>query len=402
MTSRFKLVLVGVLYFAEGFPFGTVMDILPVYFRFSGVSLKDIGLLSLATLPWSLKFLWAPLVDYWGRVRNWIWVAELGIAGLMVSLALVKSSEPSFLLWACIMMLAAFSATQDIAVDAYTIRLLSIREMGAANGVRVSSYRAALILSGGAMVALGGWIGWNWVFAGSAAIMVLCAVCVLRMPYVGDVPASTITEAVKKPFKDFLTRPKALAVLAFVLCFKLGDMAMGPMVRPFWVDRGLSSTEIGLITGTFGIVAAVLGALAGGVYTTRKGIFRGLWVLGLWQAVSNLGYAVVAQMPFTGHWGVYAASLIESFCGGLGTASFLAFLMSICRKEMAATQYALLSALFGLARSLSGALSGWATTEMGYGLYFAFTFLLAFPAYAFLPAVKMWIPENHSTSEETG
>jgi PAT family beta-lactamase induction signal transducer AmpG len=319
----------------------------------------------------------------------------------MLTFVFVESSEPSFLLWVCIMLLATCSATQDIAVDAYTIRLLSVKEMGAANGIRVSSYRAALIVSGGAMIALAGWIGWNWVFIGSAVIMLGCVLCVLRMPYVGDVPATTIAEVVKRPFQDFLTRPRAVAVLFFVLCFKLGDMAMGPMVRPFWVDRGLSATEIGLITGTFGIVAAVVGALAGGVYTTRKGIFRGLWVLGLWQAVSNLGYAVVAQMPDTGHWGVYAASLIESFCGGLGTASFLAFLMSICRKEMAATQYALLSALFGLARSLSGALSGWATTEMGYGMYFAFTFFLAFPAYVFLPAVKMWIPDNHSRHEET-
>jgi PAT family beta-lactamase induction signal transducer AmpG len=189
-------------------------------------------------------------------------------------------------------------------------------------------------------------------------------------------------------------------VALFILLYKLGDMAMGPMVRPFWVDRGLSTGEMGFITGTGGILAAITGALAGGAFTSRFGIFHGLWFLGIWQAFSNLGYALVATHPETGHWGVYGASMLESFCGGLGTAAFLAFLMSVCKKEWAATQYALLSALFGLTRSASGAASGWLATGLGYGDYFAVTFAMAAPAFLLLPFVRRWIPPAEIPPQE--
>jgi PAT family beta-lactamase induction signal transducer AmpG len=162
------------------------------------------------------------------------------------------------------------------------------------------------------------------------------------------------------------------------------------MVRPFWVDRGLSTTEIGLITGSIGLIATITGALVGGAFTTRFGVFHGLWFLGIWQAVSNLGYAAVARLPETGHWGVYGASIVESFCGGLGSAAFLAFLMSICSKRWAATQYAILTALFNIPGLLFGSLSGWAAARLGYSTYFAFTFLLALPAYAFVFATRGW------------
>ncbi len=400
ITLRHKMTLVAVLYFSEGFPFGTVWDVLPVYFRFSGVSLEAIGLLSLAGLPWTFKFLWSPLVDYFGRIRDWIWSVQFLLAASLVSFAFVDPAGPSVWLWVAILGIATLSATQDIAIDAYTIRILSREQMGFANGVRVSAYRAALIVSGGALVAVAGWLGWNFVFLTSAGVMAACGVLVLGMPRTGDVRNDHPSDVFWKPFVDFLARPKAVRALLFVLLFKLGDMAMGPMVRPFWVDRGLSTSEIGLITGTVGLLAAVAGALVGGAYTSRKGIFRGLWVLGLWQAVSNLGYAAVARFPESGHWGVYGASMVESFCGGLGTASFLAYLMAVCRKDMAATQYALLTALFGLARTVSGVSSGWATVHLGYASYFGFTFFLALPAYLLLPSAKTWLDRAPGASEE--
>jgi len=155
------------------------------------------------------------------------------------------------------------------------------------------------------------------------------------------------------------------------------------------VDRGLSVEEIGLVSTSLGAGATIVGALAGGVLTSRWGIFRSLWILGLFQAVSNLGYAAAAYAE-AGRPGIYAASLVESFTGGLGSAAFLSFLMHVCDKRQAATEYALLSAIFGLTRSLAGAVSGWGAARMGYPAYFALTFLLAFPAFALLPWVRPW------------
>jgi PAT family beta-lactamase induction signal transducer AmpG len=185
-----------------------------------------------------------------------------------------------------------------------------------------------------------------------------------------------------------------VSVALFILFNKLGHRAMGPMVRPFWIERGLSTTEIGLITGTLGIAAAIAGGLAGGLFTSRYGIFNGLWFLGLWQTVSHLIYAWVAASPHTGQWGVYLASFSESFCSGLGTAAFLSFLMSICNKEFSATQYALLSALFRVTGIMAGSLSGWLTDTIGYANYFVLAFLLPLPAFLFIFKVRSWIPDT--------
>lgn len=388
MAFRAKLAIVALLYFAEGFPFGFVWDAMPVYFRLQGVSLQAIGLMSLVSLPWSLKFIWAPAVDRWGTERSWIVTSQILLACLAGGGLLIGKPGPALFAW--LLALAVLSATQDMACDAYTIRLLEQDELGAANGVRVSAYRIALIASGGVLVAVSGWLGWEGAFLFAGLTMLGCAALCSALPGPGFERTKVHGLEILAPLQDLLARGGAFQVLLFVVLYKLGDMAMGPMVRPFWVDRGLSPSEIGFITGTGGILAAILGALAGGALTSRRGIFTALWVLGVFQAGSNLGYAIVAAFPETGHFGVYGASLVESFCGGLGTAPFLAFLMNICKKKWAATQYALLSALFGLARSASGAASGWLASSMGYGSYFALTFLMATPAFALLPWVRSW------------
>ena len=391
MTLRRKLAWVAALYFAEGFPFGIVIDNLPVYFRMHGVSLVDIGLLSLLGLPWTLKVLWAPLVDRYGQARRWIAGALLVMAVLMIALPAFDAAAPSRALWALLLSLTVASATQDIAIDAYSIGLLERGEEGVANGVRVSAYRAALIVGGGGLVAIAGFAGWPAVFGVAAGVLLVLAAVASRAP-------SIAVEAKRREhwlasFRAWLGRPGAAAVFCFVLTYKLGDASMGPMVKPFWVDRGLTVYEIGLVSTTLGVALSVVGALCGGVLTSRFGIFRCLWLLGLAQAFSNLGYAAAAGLD-AGRIGIYAASAVESFTGGLGTAAFLAFLMRACEKEQAATQYALLSALFGLTRTLAGALSGVGTVRLGYGAYFAFTFALSFPAYALLPWVRSWCGEN--------
>jgi PAT family beta-lactamase induction signal transducer AmpG len=400
-STRTKLTWVAILYFAEGFPFGLLFDAFPVYFRIRGVSLVDIGLISLAGLPWALKFLWAPAVDLWGRRRSWIVVCQALLAIDLSVWLLFEPAHTGRALWVFLIAFAVFSATQDIAIDAYTIELLDEEEMGPANGVRVSTYRVALVCAGGVFVALADLIGWKPAFATAAVLLAGAAVVSSRAPQIPPLrPASeswttALEQAVVGPVRSFWRRPGVLYVMLFILTFKLGDMALGPMVRPFWVDRNFTPLQIGVVPGTIGVVSTITGALVGGRLTKTWGIFPALWILGIAQAVSNLAYAIAAVLP-PSDLPMYGASVIESFCGGLGTAPFLAFLMNSCDKTQAATQYALLSAVFGLTRSLSGAFSGWAAQSMGYVTYFTATFFLAWPAFMLLPWVKRWIEDRRN------
>jgi PAT family beta-lactamase induction signal transducer AmpG len=398
MSTRTKLYWVAILYFAEGFPFGVINDALPVYLRVHGLRLADIGLLSLVGLPWTLKFLWAPAVDLWGHRRTWVLGCQGSLVLGFVAVMWLDPTRVSGSLWIVLLALALASATQDIAIDAYTIELLDRSEMGPANGVRVTAYRVALIAAGGAFLAAAGLVGWPAAFVGAAAIMGISLLVCRWLPHpapageLGAAPppgASAFERAVVIPLRAFFDRPGFVVVMLFILTFKLGDTALGPMVRPFWVDRHFSPLQIGAVPGTLGVVSTILGALLGGSLTARWGMFRALWVLGLGQAGSNLMYAAAAALPPSTPL-MYAASMIESFCGGLGTAPFLAFLMAICDKRHAATQYAVLSALFGLTRVLAGAVSGWAAERLGYAPYFTLTFFLAGPALLLLPWMRSW------------
>ena len=412
MTTRTKLYWVAVLYFAEGFPFGLIKDTLPVFFRVHGVRLADIGLLTLVGLPWSLKFLWAPAVDLWGQRRSWILACQaLLIVGIFALLA-VDPSRVTALTWALLVSLAILSATQDIAIDAYTIELLDEEDMGPANGLRVTTYRIALISAGGVLVALAGLMSWPTAFLAAAALMGGAVLFSWKMPHpqrprpsvaLPERGVGALQGAVWTPLRQFFAHRGFISVLCFILLYKLGDMALGPMVRPFWVDRQFSMLQIGAVPGTVGVVATVIGALLGGSLTKRWGVIRALWLLGIAQAASNLTYAVAAAFPPSTPL-MYTASVVESLCGGLGTAPFLAFLMTICDKNHAATQYALLSALFAPVGLAAATLSGWAVERLGYTAYFSVTFVLAWPALLLLPWVRRWTVARtaalHATSPD--
>lgn len=411
MPLRRKLLWIALLYFAEGLPFGIVKEIVPVYFKVSGVSLTDIGLASLLGLPWTLKVVWSPLVDRYGERRLWVTGCLMALALFTAMVPWFGVAPPSLGLWLVLLAITVASATQDVAIDAYTIGFVEPGEEGDANGVRVSAYRVALIATGGGLLLIAPWIGWQAAFLAGALVFALLAVATWRAPRV--VVAADARRHWLAAMRRWLLRPGATAVFLFVLLYKLGDAAMGPMIKPFWIDRGLSVGEIGMVSTTFGVFATIVGALIGGRLTSRWGIFRALLVLGLVQAFSNLGYAAVAwlnpplptgevasvadalrALAEPGRGLIYAASMLESFTGGLGSAAFLAFLMHVCEKEHAAVQYAALSAVFALSRDVAGAISGWATTHLGYAPYFVLTFALAFPALALLPIVRTWIHDR--------
>jgi len=389
-ASRKKLGVVSLLYFIQGSPPAILWEVLPVYLRFAGVSLRDIGGLRLLELPYSLKFFWSPLVQCYGDRRAWIAACMLGIAVVVGFLPFVHVDH---LAWIAVLLLllTTFSATQDIAIDSYTVGLTSREEEGAVNGVRASAYRLALVTLGGGMVFLAAVLSWRPIYLAAAVVFGCLALLAPLAPRL-DLPRGA-REHWLSGFVGWVGTWRAVPLVLFVLTYKLGEFAIGPMVKPFWVDQGRSLFEIGLVPTTFGIVLSVAGALSGGAFVSRFGTFNGIWALGLLQAVSNLGYALV-DWAGLGRMGLYGASVFESYSGGLGTAAFLAFLMNICEREHATTQYAFLSSIFSLTGRLVGGVSGLGAERFGYGNYFALTFLLSLPAYALLPWVKAWIHDK--------
>jgi PAT family beta-lactamase induction signal transducer AmpG len=388
-ASRSKLGIVGLLYFIEGSPISVLWEVLPVYLRIHGTSLRAIGGLRLLELPFSLKFLWSPLVQRYGDRRDWVTGAMLVVALVVAFLPMADPGTGMRVLFALVLLLTIAAATQDMAIDAYTVALVDRGEQGAANGVRASAYRVALVLIGSGMVVLAHWLSWGPLFAGAAVVFAGLGLAVRWIP-----PLAVPAEARQHwfaPFAGWIGTWRAVPLVLFVLTYKVGEFAIGPMVKPFWVDHGRSLREIGLVPTALGIALSIAGALAGGAFMQRYGTLTALWVLGLPQALSNLGYAAVASwnLPWPA---LYAASMIDSFSGGLGTAAFLGFFLAVCDREGATLQYAFLSSLFSLTGRLAGAVSGIGAERWGYGPYFAITFLASLPALCLIPFVASWLP----------
>jgi len=399
VTKRKVLFWIAVLYFAEGLPFGIAYDVWPVFFRVHGVSLREIGLMSLLSLPWTWKLLWAPLVDRWGSRQHWITACLFVLGATTLAIVPQDPSQPSYLMWSLLLLFTTASATQDIAIDAYAVDVSTPKTIGSINGTRVSAARVALFVGGGGFLILADYTGWSFLWVALAIVFFVLAAASWLSPRV--TLETTERRHVLAPVLRWLLRWEMVPVVLFVLLFKVGDSTLGRMVKPFWVDRGYSLTEIGSISVTLGVVLTILGALAGGWIVNRIGIFRSLLWLGLAQLVSNVGYVVVAAVDLPRE-SIYVASVIESFTQGLGTAAFLSFLMNLCDKEHAATQYALLSALFALTRDVAGAFTGIGVESLGYAVFFAITTALALPALALLPLIRPRIREGSELSPSGG
>ena len=391
--ARRTVFWVTLLYLAQGLPYGVTSKIWPVWFRVHGVSLAEIGLMGLLALPWSWKPLWAPLVDRFGSRRAWI-VPCLGLLATLCALfPLLPADHVAPLLIAVMLTFTIASATQDIAIDAWTVQTVTGSSLGWINGLRAAAFRVAVIAAGGLALLVADRLGWGlawWAVAGGFAALAIGA---FFLPEPGRGGADGVARDTRsaselvRAFFAWLLRPQMLPVALFALLFKVGDQAMSRMIEPFWVDRGMTLTEIGLVSNTLGIGLTIVGALTGGLFVTRFGLFRGLLWLGLGQGVSNLGYWSVAALALPRE-AIYAASAIESFTQGLGTAALLSFLTACCRRENAATEYALLSALFSFSREVAAGLSGFGAERMGYAGFFLFTALLAAPALLMLPWLR--------------
>jgi len=381
----------GVLYFSEGLPYGIIKEFVPMYLRFRHVDLTNIGLLNVVGFAWTLKFLWSPLVDTFGAYRRWISGAIIVISIALFGMA---TTLPGPLFYGCVALLALASATQDIAVDAFTIRATPHDLLGPVNSVRVTAYRIALT-SPGILAAVAQRMSWGAAYSTAAVVALIVFAITLGLPEDrgagGPRPAAGGGEldgrglpagrgpAFIAAFKHWLTRPSAGLLLSIAFTFRLGEFAVVSMIKPYWVDRGYSPAEIGTITSIIGVIISIAGAIAGGAIVARIGIWRSLFWLGIAQCLSNLGYALVATFQ-AGRWAIYAAAITENIGYGLGTAAFLAFLMSICDRDRAATEYALLSAAYGFTGTIIAAASGYIAKHAGYPAYFWLTVGLGIPA----------------------
>ena len=383
--TRFAIpALAGILYFSQGFPFGIVDRTLNLYLSVAKVPLSTIGLLSTIGIAWSVKLFWAPLVDAFGTYRAWILGSLIVLAFALGAFAMVPAASTVF--WIAAIVLALASATQDIAIDALTIRITPSDLLGLVNSARVTAYRIALIAAGGGVAILADRIGWPGAFGTLAAVpLVVAAIIAFAIPR--DAGGTERQENPVRALLEWLARPGAKWLLAIVLLYRLGDSALRPMIVPYWIERGFSATEVGNVTTTLGMICTIAGAIAGGAFVSRFGIFRGMLWLGLLQMLSNLGYAVVASTG-AARASLYGAAIIETFCDGLGTAAFLSFLMFICEKENAATEYAMLSAVFAISRTGAGMVSGFFAQDLGYARYYWLTAGLAIPGLMLLPMIR--------------
>ncbi|PYQ29090.1 MAG: arabinose ABC transporter permease [Acidobacteria bacterium] len=383
--SRFYLPsLIALLYFNQGFPFGIYDRTLNLYLSVSKVPLATIGLLSTVGLAWTLKPLWAPLVDAITTYRAWILGSLAALTLALAAFGFVPPASTGFWIAATVMTFA--SATQDIAIDALSIRITPAERIGMVNSVRVTAARVAFIVAGGGLAIVADRMQWRGAFLIAALVtFLILGATLFAVPR--EAGGMERHENPVRALLEWLARPQSLPLLAVVLLYRLGDSALRPMVTPYWISRGYTVTEVGNVMTTLGVTCIIAGAIAGGAFVVRFGIFRGLLWLGLVQMLSNFGYAYAAA-THAGRPVMYGAAVIESFCDGLGTAAFLSFLMFVCEKENAATEYAMLSAVFAISRTGAGMISGFLATDLGFARYFALTAALALPALLLLPLIR--------------
>lgn len=391
MKNEKKLIYIGLIYFFSGLPFGFFYTFIPVFLRTEGVSLIDIGLMSLAGLPWSLRLIFAPLIDRYFYKSFWMGLSLIGVSISILSFVLLYQTflEFNLAIFFSLFFLTLFSSIFDTSADGFVIEWIEKENLGKANGIRIGAYRTALIIFGGGLVALSHYLGFNLIFYLVSLSTFLSGCYLILNPsikYRASRKSFSLKDQFLDPLYELLKRPHVFYIFLFVLTYKLGDSLLGAMVYPFWVDSGIDRLKIGLFAGTLGSILTIGGSLIGGYLSSKWSIKRSLFVLGLFQAVSNLGYTF-ASLPFAPKESIYVASVIESFTGGLGTAAFLTFLTGLCKKDFSATQYSVFSTLFSLSLTLSRSISGFLATNLGYTLFFALTFLIALPAFVLIPKV---------------
>ena len=389
-----RMLIALLMGFAAGLPLLLTGSVLQAWLKDGGINLTDIGLFALVGLPYTLKFLWAPLFDRYalprfGRRRGWLIVMQLALAAALAALSLAQPT-PNHLLWISIasLIVAFFSASQDIVIDAYRRESMSDDELGLGSALYVNGYRIGMLLAGGGGLIIADHASFAFMYQFMAACMAACVIVTVYAPEPPLLKGSptTLIQAFVLPLRDYIEREGAWLALAFILLYKIGDTMASSMTTPFYLELGYSKTEIGAVVKLFGFWATIAGGTLGGIFIMRMGMRRALWLFGLGQMLSTLGFVALA---YIGHDNVALAAVIaiENFTGGMGTAAFVGFMGALTNRRFTATQYALLSSLMGVPRVLLSAPTGWLALTLGWPGFFALCTLIAIPGLLLIRAV---------------
>lgn len=394
------MLVAALMGFGSGLPLLLTGSVLQAWLKDGGIDLTRIGLFALVGLPYTLKFLWSPLFDRFailglGRRRGWLLVTQVAAAASLLALSAANPTPDNLAAVSIAALLVAFfSASQDIVVDAYRRESLTDLELGLGSAMYVNGYRIGMLAAGGGGLILADWLSFEQMYRLLALAMAACIVVTLRV----SEPASplgkprTLHDAVVLPFKDYFSRDGAWLALAFILLYKLGDTMASAMTTPFYLELGYSKTEIGAIVKLFGFWATLAGAMLGGIWILRIGLNRALWVFGIGQLLSTFGFVTLvmfAPSPVA----LAAVIAFENLTGGLGTAAFVGFMGALTDRRFTATQYALLSSLMGVPRVLASAPTGWLAEQLGWIVFFALCALIAIPGLLLLRSMGRLMPE---------
>ncbi len=385
-----RMLAIVLLGFSSGLPLALSAGTLQAWLADVDVDIRSIGWFSLAGLPYTLKFIWSPLMDRFvpsdlGRRRGWMFITQCALLCSISALAFLTPDSQLKLMGMMAFIIAFFSASQDIAFDAYRTDILPANERGLGAAVSVAGYRIAMLVSGaGALIAADS-MGWKTAYLIMAALMLIGMLTswFCSKPAYQAKPA-TLQAAVVEPFMEFLQRPAAIILLVLVVLYKLGDAFAGTLTTAFLIQAlDFSTADVGVVNKGFGLLATLAGALFGGAIMLRLGLFKSLLWFGLLQAITNLGFMLLSIVGKS-YIGMIAVIGMENLCGGMGTAAFVALLMALCNHKYTATQFALLSALSAVGRVFVGPPSGMLVATTGWTFFFFMTFLVALPGLVLL------------------
>jgi MFS transporter, PAT family, beta-lactamase induction signal transducer AmpG len=392
--------------FASGLPLALTAGTLQAWLTVAGLDLKTIGVFTLVGLPYTLKFLWAPLMDrlvppWLGRRRGWMLVMQLSVALGLVAMAVTGPGQRPEILGVLALVVAFLSASLDIVFDAYRTDVLLRPERGFGAAVWVNGYRCALLVASAGALLLADHIGWPNTYLLLAALMAAGVVTILVSPEPSEpsVPPASLAEAVGGPLKEFFMRPGVIGLLALIVLYKVGDAVAASLQTAFLIGgMGFSVSEVGYVKG-LGIGATLAGALVGGLAMAKMGMVRSLLLFGLLQAVSNLGFMWLAWMGKS-YIALTTSILVENVTGGMGTAAFVALIMSLCNHRYTATQFALLSSLEALGRVFSGRPSAELVEMVGWAQFFFWSFLISLPGIWLVWALRAQLDQETGRAAE--
>lgn len=380
--------------FASGLPLALSSSTLQAWFSQANLSLATIGVLSLLGLPYTLKFIWAPLLDHvelpWlGKRRGWIVLTQCALALAIYALANLNPSSQTLPMVAVAMLVSFFSASQDVAIDGYRTDVLHAEERGLGASYFIFAYRMAMLVAGGLALIFADHLGWKLTYEIMAVIILLSVIPATLAPKTKAYQATpNLLLTIKASLNDFLQRDRVSLLVLFIIFYKFGDaLALSLMINFLLNGLGFTLSEVGVAYKVTSIIATIAGAFMGGLLLMRWNIYRALLIFGLAQSFSNLTFVGLAL--FNKSFSLMTLSIfIENFCSGLSTAAFLAFLMTLCNQRFSASQFALLSAIASIGRVFSGPLAGVLVQHLGWTQFFMVAFVACFPGIMLLLLLK--------------